>query len=286
LEGFKISDLNQKTIERPAQIRGIGIHTGKGSIISILPAPCDTGIKFKIGSEYIDADVNNVQNTSRCTSIGRKEQSIHTVEHLLAACYCLGLDNLIIEIQGEEVPILDGSSLEFINVLKESGIVSLEKEKKILTIEDKVSYRKDESFVVALPADKLSITTVVDYPNPLIGMQVIVFCPEDENFEEIIAPARTFAFKQEVEQLRKAGLGLGGSLDNVVIIDKENYLNELRFQDEIVRHKCLDLIGDLSLVGAKIKGHIFAYKPGHRTNVEFVKSLLSSSKGWQKLQIS
>jgi UDP-3-O-[3-hydroxymyristoyl] N-acetylglucosamine deacetylase len=255
-------------------MEGIGIHTGTQSYITLKPAGVGHGIKFRSGSQTVEAIIENVLDTSRCTVLGKNDIMISTVEHLLAACSGLGITNLLVEINGTEIPIFDGSSLEFVKKLREAGIKEQDAKITAFEVKEYFCYREGESFILVTPSDHFSISTVVEFENPLVGMQVNVFTPEQENFDETVAPARTFAFREEVEHLLNSGLAKGGNLENAVIVDNDKYLNPLRFDDEIVRHKCLDLIGDLSLLGGVIKGHVYAYRPGHRTNVNFLRELL------------
>jgi UDP-3-O-[3-hydroxymyristoyl] N-acetylglucosamine deacetylase len=218
--------------------------------------------------------VENVCDTSRCTVLGRNGTMVSTVEHLLAACSGLGITNLLIEMDGAELPILDGSSLEFVKKIKEAGIKEQDCQREVFNVKEYFCHRHDGNFIAISPSDYFSVTTVVEFGNPLIGMQITTFNPGQESFEELIAPARTFAFKEEIEHLLEKGLAKGGTLDNAVVVDNDRYMNQLRFEDEIVRHKCLDLIGDLALMGKEIRGHVFAFKPGHKLNIEFMRELL------------
>ncbi len=217
-------------------------------------------------------------NTLRCTTLGNESIEIATVEHFLAACAGLYIDNLLVELEGLEIPIMDGSSLAFATELKEAGIKKQEKEKEVLQIDKKLSLRIKDSFVVAMPADEFSLTVVVDYNNPAIGFQMAQFDMEKDNFIEKLAPARTFGFKKEIEFLRHQNLALGGSLENALVIDENEYINEPRFNNEVAMHKLLDLLGDLSLCGKDLRGHFFACRGSHALHIAFIKMMLDKTR--------
>lgn len=297
--------MKQRTIENPARISGIGLHTGKEVTMTFHPAPANHGFKFKRtdleGQPVIPADVAQVISTNRGTtlSIGG-DARVSTVEHTLAALVGLEIDNVLIEIDGPEAPILDGSSQRFITILEEAGILEMAEEREYLEIHETISYRDEGtgSELIALPADKFEVTTLIDFASPVLGQQFAAL--EDlSSFKNSIAPARTFVFVHELEQLLHQGLIKGGDLDNAIVIadrpyshdelqilarkldkpaldvDKEGVLNttDLRFRNEPARHKLLDVIGDLALVGRPIRGKIMATKPGHSANLAFAKLL-------------
>jgi len=266
----------QQTIAKAIEFSGLGIHTGKDALVRILPAHADSGVVFKKGGFSIAASVKNVVSTVRSTTLGAEGITVHTVEHLMAALYASGIDNAIIEMEGgDEIPIGDGSALFILSLIKDAGIKELSEEKKAFKIKNLISFRAGKSFIAGYPAGRFSLSVMVDYGDEVIGRQFVQYDPEKMDFFEKIAPARTFAFEEEVKKLREAGFAQGGSLNNALIITKGGYMNQSRFEDEVARHKCLDLIGDLALCGMEILGHIFAYRPGHGINTDFVKKLLT-----------
>ena len=296
----------QQTISRPASCTGIGLHTGVECTITFKPAPEDYGIRF-IRTDIkncpeIKADIDHVVDISRGTTIEEKKVKINTVEHALAAVSGLRIDNVLIELTSKEPPVMDGSAKDFVEVLLTSGIVSQEHERNVLEIRRAVNYTDPyrDIDIHVIPSDRFRVTFMVEYPLPSLGTQYEAIYNMAEDFAVEVAPARTFCFLSEVEMLKENGLIKGGSLDNaVVLIDKlldrseinrlrdlfgieENIITGangilngriLRFRNEPVRHKTLDLIGDLALLGIPIKGHVTAARAGHASNVEFVKTL-------------
>ena len=296
----------QQTISRPASCKGIGLHTGVESTITFKPAPEDYGIRF-IRTDIkncpeIKADIDHVVDISRGTTIEEKKVKINTVEHALAAVSGLRIDNVLIELTSKEPPVMDGSAKDFVEVLLTSGIISQDHERNVLEIRRAVNYTDPyrDIDIHVIPSDRFRVTFMVEYPLPSLGTQYEAIYNMAEDFAVEVAPARTFCFLSEVEMLKENGLIKGGSLDNaVVLIDKlldrseinrlrdlfgieENIITGangilngkiLRFRNEPVRHKTLDLIGDLALLGIPIKGHVTAARAGHASNVEFVKTL-------------
>ena len=297
---------NQCTIGHETSCVGIGLHTGVESKITFKPAPEEFGIRFKRmdveGCPEIRADIDHVVDISRGTTIEENGVRIHTVEHALAACVGIGLDNVLIELTEKEPPVMDGSAIDFVEALLKAGIVKQNAPKNYLHIDEAVGYsdHKRGVDIHIMPSDQFRITFMIDYKFRSLGTQFATLDNLEENFATEIAPARTFAFLSEVEALKKDGLIQGGNLDNaVVIVDKEidqkeadnlkglfgikqtislganGILNgkKLRFDNEPVRHKALDLIGDLALLGMPLQGHIIASKSGHAANVELVKKI-------------
>jgi len=296
----------QQTISRPASCTGIGLHTGVECTITFKPAPEDYGIRF-IRTDIkncpeIKADIDHVVDISRGTTIEEKKVRINTVEHALAAVSGLRIDNVLIELTSKEPPVMDGSAKDFVEVLLTSGIISQDHERNVLEIRRAVNYTDPyrDIDIHVIPSDRFRVTFMVEYPLPSLGTQYEAIYNMAEDFAVEVAPARTFCFLSEVEMLKENGLIKGGSLDNaVVLIDKlldrseidrlrdlfgieENIITGangilngkiLRFRNEPVRHKTLDLIGDLALLGIPIKGHVTAARAGHASNVEFVKTL-------------
>ena len=296
----------QQTISHSASCTGIGLHTGVECTITFKPAPEDYGIRF-IRTDIkncpeIKADIDHVVDISRGTTIEEKKVRINTVEHALAAVSGLRIDNVLIELTSKEPPVMDGSAKDFVEVLLTSGIVSQEHERNVLEIRRAVNYTDPyrDIDIHVIPSDRFRVTFMVEYPLPSLGTQYEAIYNMAEDFAVEVAPARTFCFLSEVEMLKENGLIKGGSLDNaVVLIDKRldrseiNRLRDLfdieeniitgangilngkilRFRNEPVRHKTLDLIGDLALLGIPINGHVTAARAGHASNVEFVKTL-------------
>jgi UDP-3-O-[3-hydroxymyristoyl] N-acetylglucosamine deacetylase/3-hydroxyacyl-[acyl-carrier-protein] dehydratase len=296
----------QRTIANPVTISGTGLHTGTPCTLTFKPAPVNNGIKFVRvdlgGNPEIPATADNVIDISRGTTLGLGEAKVHTVEHVLAAIVGLQIDNIIIEIDGIEPPVGDGSSIPFVDTLMKAGFEQQDAPKDYLIIDETVMYHEENKQVdiVALPLDGYRITVMVDYQNPALGSQHTGMFDLEKEFVKEFAPARTFCFLSEVEALADQGLIKGGDIDNAVVIvdtaaDKEELddlrqklgiesgitlgtngiLNnkQLRFRNEPVRHKLLDLIGDLALIGAPIKAQILAARPGHKANVEFAKQV-------------
>jgi UDP-3-O-[3-hydroxymyristoyl] N-acetylglucosamine deacetylase / 3-hydroxyacyl-[acyl-carrier-protein] dehydratase len=296
----------QRTILNPVSISGVGLHTGEKCTMTFKPAQENYGIRFiRVdlgGRPEIPANADNVIDMSRGTTLGIGEAKVHTVEHVLAAVVGLQIDNIIIELDGVEPPVGDGSAIPYVKILKESGFVQQQAPKDYLIIDETVIYHEEDKQVdiVALPLDGYRVTVMVDYQNPALGSQHTGLFDLEKEFVSEFAPSRTFCFLSEVESLANKGLIKGGDIDNaVVIIDKEasddelelirkkigvkekitlgdnGILNnkELRFKNEPVRHKLLDLIGDLALIGAPIKAQILAARPGHKSNVEFAKQV-------------
>jgi UDP-3-O-[3-hydroxymyristoyl] N-acetylglucosamine deacetylase/3-hydroxyacyl-[acyl-carrier-protein] dehydratase len=296
----------QRTIAKEASITGIGLHTGNHSTLTFRPAPEDYGIRFKRvdmkNSPEILADIDHVIDISRGTTIAVGDAQVKTVEHVLAAIMGCEIDNVVVELTTNEPPVIDGSAKPFVDILREAGFEEQNAPKDYLVIDELVHYHDDKSEVdiVAMPLDDFKMTVMIDYRNPALGSQYTGLFSLENEFAAEFAPARTFCFLHEVEELFDSGLIKGGKFDNaVVIVDREltqdqleammnrfnirdsvvlgeNGIlnnNELRFRNEPARHKLLDLIGDMALIGAPIKGHILAARPGHKANIEFVKML-------------
>ena len=266
----------QRTIAEPIAFSGIGLHTGNLTTVTFRPAAPDSGVTFyrtdMPGRPSIRAEIDQVVDVSRGTTIGNGEIRVHTVEHVLAAIVGMGIDNLDIDVDANETPVGDGSSLPFITVLKKAGIVEQDRERKYIKIEEPVYYRNGDVTLSVLPADELRVTMTIAFDHVAVGTQYASFTITPETFESEIASARTFCFLREVKMLQDQGLIRGGTLENAVVIGDESILNDdLRFPDEFVRHKVLDLLGDLFLLGRPIKGHIVAVKSGHAMHVKFAQ---------------
>ncbi|MBC8134857.1 MAG: UDP-3-O-[3-hydroxymyristoyl] N-acetylglucosamine deacetylase [Fibrella sp.] len=260
-------------------VEGIGIHTGTPSRVTLSPAPLGAGIVFRAQGVEIPARAQSVVDTARCTVLGRDGVTISTVEHLMSAVASqrfegLYLEDLYIDVEGVELPIGDGSANLWVEALSRAGLPKLRREKAMAPEGDYLVTGNGGSFITAFDAKQFSVTVVVQFDHPLIGTQVAHFEAHPGSYAKNIAPARTFGFIEEVEALRKAGLALGGSEENAVVIYPDHYSRPLRFQNELARHKLLDLIGDFALAGLpRHNMQIFAFKPSHRLNVEFAKQL-------------
>jgi UDP-3-O-[3-hydroxymyristoyl] N-acetylglucosamine deacetylase/3-hydroxyacyl-[acyl-carrier-protein] dehydratase len=302
----------QKTIKTEISIKGIGLHTGASVTMTFKPAPIDFGYKFKrIDIEnpvIIPALAENVVDTARGTTIGKSDVRISTIEHVLSTAYSLDIDNLLIEIDGPETPIMDGSAKDFFKVLKKAGIVEQDATREYFVIQENIRYVNEEKGIeiIAYPDDKYSIDVLIDFNSQVLGHQYASIS-DLSKFEKEIAPCRTFVFFSELEPLFKNNLIKGGSLDNAIIIVENKYPQEefdriadlfnkphlkakhgilnnidLQFSNEPARHKLLDIIGDLALSGKKIKGKIVAKRPGHLANTEFAKQIRQIVKFEQK----
>lgn len=307
--------MNQRSIKSAIQISGKGLHTGKIVNLEILPAPANHGIVFKRmdleGTPKVLADANNVSFTTRNTTIKKGEATVSTIEHLLSALYALGIDNVLVEIDGPEVPIKDGSSIVFVEAIHEVGIEELEAEREVLVITSPIYYKDEEtnSEISVLPADGFELTALIDFGSELLGMQYANFNGYSDYAKEV-APSRTFVFLHELTQLIEHDLVKGGGLDNAVVfveripekeelekiedsfgekdvkVESGGTLNKggLRFENEPARHKLLDMIGDLALVGKAIQGRIVVTKPGHTANVNLAKKLKVLFRKQKKLK--
>ena len=269
---------HQRTIKEPAVFSGIGLHTGNLTTVTFKPAEPNSGVTFYRtdlpGRPGVPAEIDYVIDVSRGTTLGKGDAHIHTVEHVLATVVGLGIDNLDIEVDGNEAPVGDGSSLMFMNVIKKAGIVEQEPERKYIKIEEPIYYRNGDVTLSVLPCDDFRVTMTIAFDHVAIGTQYASITVTPETFEKELASARTFCFLREVKMLQDQGLIRGGTLENAVVIGDESILNDnLRYPNEFVRHKVLDLIGDLFLLGRPIKGHVIGVKSGHAMHVNFAKQI-------------
>ena len=271
----------QKTVKKEVSASGIGVHTGNKTTITFKPAPVGTGVKFIRtdieGSPVIEADVDNVVSVARGTTIGKGKVKVHTVEHVLAALMAYGISNVIVEVDANEPPVGDGSSQMFVDMLKEAGTVEQDAEIPEMTVKEPIFESMGDAYVAIFPYDGFKISYTICYDHPLVNTQYISLDIHKDTFEKEICKSRTFCFYRDVQQLMDQGLIKGGSLDNAVVIGDDAILSkeELRYPNEFVRHKILDLMGDMYLVGKFIRGHIIATKSGHPLNVKFAKKLKS-----------
>ena len=266
----------QTTIAAPVSYTGVGLHSGKDVTMKLQPAEADTGIVFTRvdlpGQPQVEAKAENVTSTLRATTIEDNGIKMFTIEHVMSALHGAGIDNVEICINAEEPPVADGSSREFFQLLQKAGIRQLDRARQEIVIDQ--LYRVDDGgkFVLALPYDGFRVSFTSINPHPLIGIQYGDYEITEENYLKEIAPARTIAYEKEVEALHKMGLGLGGTLENVIVYNDEGWMNPLIYPDELVRHKILDLVGDLRLAGI-VKGHFVAVKSGHALNTTMSKLL-------------
>ena len=270
----------QRTIKKEVTFSGIGLHTGRFATVKLKPAPRDAGITFYRTDKgaIIKANMSAVIDTAFATTVGFEGVKIKTVEHLLAAAAGLGIDNMLIEVDGPEIPILDGSAAGLVGAILEAGIAKQGKKIPVIRIVKPVVYEDSHARIVALPHDGRRISYYINFSHRLLGHQELTIDVTEENFIKEISSARTFGFLRDVEMLRANGLAKGGSLDNAVVVSDDGILNAsgLRFNDEFVRHKIMDTIGDMSLIGFPIQGHLMLEKAGHTANFKFLKKLIHS----------
>ncbi len=277
--------MNQTTIRKKVKSVGIGLHTGEPIEITIEPLEADSGIVFyrKDKQVSIEAKSKNVINTQMATVIGKGGASISTIEHLLSAIYAYGIDNIYITIDGPEVPIMDGSAISFCMMLDEAGKRVLSKSKNIMLIKKEVTVKEGDKFVKLSPSKTPSYDFEINFNHPMIGVQRYSFEFSKRNYLKEIARARTFGFLKDVQYLRSKNLALGGSLDNAVVLDDYKILNSegLRYKDEFVRHKILDAMGDLSLLGMQFLGSYSSFAGSHYLNNLLTKELLKDENNYE-----
>ncbi|MEA9354916.1 UDP-3-O-acyl-N-acetylglucosamine deacetylase [Bacteriovorax sp. PP10] len=279
--------LNQRTIAKKFSVTGIGIHSGKKVTMTLHPAEADTGIQFQRtdipNAPILRATATTVGATENNTTIGEGQNAVHTVEHLLSAFYGFGIENVFCEINGPEVPIMDGSGASFVFLLKETGIVTLNKSKKFLIVLEKVRVEFDDKWAEIEPSSKLIIDSTIVFAHPTIKTQNKVFEFSCENYINEIGRARTFGFVKDVDALKRKGLIKGGSLDNAIVLDDYKVINPegLRFADEFIRHKILDTVGDIALMGYEIAGKITTYKSGHHVHNLLCRKLLATPSAFE-----
>jgi len=277
----------QRTLRRSISCAGIGLHSGTKVTLSLKPAPADFGIRFRrvdLGGVEVPAHVSHVAGISYATVLSADGVRIETVEHLLSALVSQGIDNCIIELNTPEVPIMDGSAAPFIYLLEEAGIKRLSAGRRFLKVTRPIAMSQGDKRIAIYPSDHFKLTYSICFDHPLLRHQARTLRVTEESFAEEIAPARTFCFLKEVELLRQNGLALGGSLDNAIVIGETGVLNALRFEDEFVRHKILDVIGDLALVGHPIIGHVVAHRGGHALHTAFASRIVEESDAWRVVE--
>jgi len=271
--------MHQTTIRNTVRCTGIGLHSGKQVELVLRPAPEDTGILFALrsgsGTSFLSPKPRLVVDTGLATSLGNGHDHIATVEHLLAAVRGLGVDNIRIEVQGRELPIMDGSAGSFVYLLNQAGLRRQTKARKVLAITKPISFEQAGKFIKATPHDGFEVDYTIDFAHPLIGRQSLNVEVTPDVFASELAKARTFGFLREVEYLHANGLALGGNLDNAIVLDEFGVLNTdgLRFPDEFVRHKLLDFVGDMAVMGLPLQGRFEVFASGHGLNNSFLRYL-------------
>jgi UDP-3-O-[3-hydroxymyristoyl] N-acetylglucosamine deacetylase len=275
----------QTTIRRSVAAEGVGLHTGVESTLRLVPAPADAGIVFRrtdLDGFRIEAHGNNVARVSYATSLMKQGVLLSTTEHLLAAIYSCGIDNVYVDIDAIEVPILDGSAEPFMQMLDEAGTRKLRRKRRYLRVVKPVEVVEDGRRIGVYPANEFRVCCFVDFPHPMVGQQEVEMAVNADSFRKVLSRARTFCFESDIEPLRAMGLIRGGSLENAIVLTKDGVMNgSLRYADEFGRHKALDLIGDLALVGLPLLGRVEARKAGHALHTQLVSKLLSDASSWK-----
>jgi len=274
----------QTTIGNESVAEGVGLHTGVHGHLTLVPAPADTGIVFRrvdLDNFRIEARGHNVARVSYATSLMKQGVLLSTTEHLLAAIYSCGIDNVFVDIDSIEIPILDGSAEPFMQMLGQSGIRKLRRKRRFLKVLKPLEVTEGDRRIGVYPADEFRVRCYVDFPHPLVGQQEVEILVGPATFRHLLARARTFCFERDIEPLRAMGLIRGGSLENAIVLTNDGVMNgPLRFPDEFGRHKALDLIGDLALIGLPLLARVEAHKAGHALHTQLVSMLLSDPSLW------
>lgn len=273
----------QRTIRRTKTCTGIGLHSGQKVSVSLKPAAADTGIRFRRSDLGIDIPATLAHlgpSQVLQTTLASGSASVDTVEHLLSALHGLGIDNVIVELNQCEVPIMDGSAAPWVYLIQEAGVKELTAPRRVLRVLRAITVERGEKSIAIYPSETFRISYAIHFDHPMLRSQKKSLDITEESFINEIAPARTFGFLKEVEMLRQRGLALGGSLDNAVVLGETGVLNPLRFEDEFVRHKMLDVIGDLALVGHPIAGHVSVQRGGHALHAELASALMQQTDSW------
>ena len=281
--------MNQTTLSQPVKTSGIGLHTGVEVKLQLKPAPPNTGyifVRTDLDNFEIPASVEYISHCSYATTLMRRGVVLSTCEHLLSALRGAGIDNCFIELDNIEIPIMDGSSENFLELIEQARVAEQDAPRRFLQIREKVEFEQGDRRMSIEPSDKYEIDCLIDFAHPFINKQKYHFVFKNGSFGREIASARTFGFTTEIEMLRKANLALGGSLDNAIVLTPEGMLNEnpLRFQDEFVRHKILDIIGDFALLGMPILGKLKAEKSGHSVHASLMSKLLKTETAWEIIE--
>lgn len=281
----------QKTIRKKTVVQGVGIHSGDSCTLTFKPAPADSGVYFirrdLPGTPSLKVSAKNVQATSYQTTIGGPLFSVATIEHCLSALSALRIDNIFIELDGPEIPIADGSAKEFLKALLDVGIIEQDQPRKYCYITEPISFTEGEKQAYVVPYHGLRLTVTIDFPHPKIGKQVIDLDINEQSFGRDIASARTFGFMKDVEALQARGLARGGSLDNTIVLGQDDIINPngLRWEDEFVRHKALDALGDLVTLEMPLMGHVVLYKAGHDIMNKLVKKIWECPQSYRHVEL-
>ena len=278
--------MNQTTIRKRVKISGVGLHTGVEVNLELRPAPENTGyifVRTDLDNFELPASVEYVSHCSYATTLMRRGVVLSTCEHLLSALRGSSIDNVFIDLDNIEIPILDGSSEDWVELIGNAGVKELNAPRRVLRVLERVEVNEDGRRMSIEPSTRFEIECIIDFPHPFIQRQAFHFIMENGSFGKQIASARTFGFTHEIEMLRKANLALGGSLDNAIVLTAEGMLNEtpLRFDDEFVRHKILDIIGDVALLGMPVQAKITAEKSGHAVHAALMSKLLKTEGAWE-----
>ncbi len=279
------SPVRQRTIQRIVETHGVGLHSGKLVSLRLLPAAANTGIVFvrtDLENREVPARVEWVAQQELAMSLKRDGAQVLTVEHLLAALYATGVDNVRVEMNGPEVPVFDGSSRMFLHLIDEAGIKNLAAFQSTLVVRRsvRVASARGDRFVLVEPSDVFEVDYTIDFNHALVGRQRLALDVTEESFRDELSSARTFCFLKDVEAMRARGLALGGSLESAVVIGEDGFLSNPRMKDEFVRHKALDVVGDLALLGFRIRGRVVAQCAGHALHAELVRALLRDHAAW------
>ena len=281
----------QKTIRKRTLVQGIGLHSGKPCTLTFVPAPANTGVHFVRadlpGKPSLRVHAHNVSATGYATTLGGPVFSVATVEHCMSAISALRLDNVLIELDGPEIPICDGRAKEFLKALHVVGMVEQDQPRKYCYVTQPIYFEEGEKQAYVVPYHGLRITTSIDFPHPSIGRQKMDIDINDQSFTREIANARTFGFMKDVEALQARGLALGGSLDNAIVLDDKGIINPdgLRFADEFVRHKTLDALGDLVTLGMPLMGHVVLHKAGHDVMNKLIRKIIDAKDSYKHIEL-
>lgn len=265
----------QQTLRHPASLDGIGLHSGDPVKMTVSPAGADTGVLFRASDgTLIPANADHVVDSNSATTVGAFGVRVRTIEHLMAAAAALGIDNMIVDIDGPEVPAADGSAKPFMDLLRSGGRVTVPAPRRPIVLSAPIRVGTESRWLEVLPADSLRISYTLDNSHPIIGLQVGTYGISEETFAHELAAARTYGFLRDVPAMRRNGLARGGSLENAVVVGKRSVLNDsLRYPDEFVRHKVLDLVGDLFLLGRPLRAHVVGRNAGHSLNYQLVSAI-------------
>ena len=281
----------QKTIRKTVEVKGVGIHSGEICTLRFKPAPANTGVYFiradLPGKPFLKVSATNVQAVSYQTVVGGDIFKVATIEHCVSSLSALRIDNIYIELDGPEIPICDGSSIYFTQALMNAELIELDEPRKYCYITEPISYSEGDKHAYVLPYHGLRVSVTIDFPHPVIGKETIDMEITEQSFAREIAPARTFGFLKDVEQLKASGLAKGGSLDNCIVLDDSKVINPdgLRYKDEFVRHKVLDALGDLVTLEMPLMGHLILHKAGHDIMNKLVRKIVSQPQSYRFVEL-